>query len=252
MAPDPFPGWFQALEARHRQRLEFAEIRRALQALSSLYVERRERLGTGAALEGEGKRAAFALFYAPLHFLLVREIVRAIGAPPMGPGRILDLGCGTGTAGLAWAAEGSPETVPEGTDRSGWAVQEARWNAGRLGRRARFAQGDLTRTTLHPAPRAILLAFTVNELPAPAQAEMLPRLLKAAREGSRILVIEPLARRALHFWDDWSVQFVAAGGRADEWRFPATLPPTLKLLDKAAGLDHRTLTGRSLYLPGPA
>lgn len=252
MSPDPFPGWFEALEARHRERLEFAEIRRALQTLSSLYVERRERLGTGAALEGEGKRAAFALFYAPLHFLLVREIVRAIGAASKGPRRLLDLGCGTGTAGMAWAVDAPPGTVLEGTDRNGWALQEARWNAGRLGLRARFAKGDFTRAPLHKAPVAILLAFAVNELPAPAQAEMLPRLLKAAREGSRVLVVEPLARRALTFWDDWSVQFVAAGGRADEWRFPATLPPTLKLLDKAAGLDHRTLTGRSLYLPGKA
>ena len=140
----------------------------------------------------------------------------------------------------------------EGTDRSGWAVQEARWNAGRLGLRARFAKGDLTRVPLHPAPGAILLAFTVNELPPVAQAEMRPRLLEAARAGSQVLVVEPLARRALTFWDDWSAAFVAAGGRADEWRFPAALPPTLKLLDKAAGLDHRTLTGRSLYLPGRA
>jgi predicted RNA methylase len=252
MSPDPFPGWFEALEARHRERLTFAEIRRALQALSSLYVERRERLGTGAALEGEGKRAAFALFYAPLHFLLVREIVRALGAAPKGTGPVLDLGCGTGTAGMAWAAEGPRETVLEGTDRAGWAVQEARWNAGRFGLRARFAKGDLTRVPLPPAPAAILLAFAVNELPAPAQADLLPRLLAAARAGSRVLVIEPLARRALVFWDDWSSAFVAAGGRTDEWRFPAALPPTLKLLDKAAGLDHRTLTGRSLYLPGRA
>ena len=51
---DPFPAWFESLEARHRESLTFAEIRKGLQALSSLYVERREKLGKGAALEGAG------------------------------------------------------------------------------------------------------------------------------------------------------------------------------------------------------
>ena len=59
-AGDPFAAWFAALEARHLGRLTFQEVRRALQALSSLYVERRGRLASGAALESEGKRAAFA------------------------------------------------------------------------------------------------------------------------------------------------------------------------------------------------
>ena len=98
---DPFPAWFTALEARHLSRLTFAEVRRGLQALSALYVDRGKRLGTGAALEGSGKRAAFALFYAPLHFLLVRDVVRALGAGEAGPRSIVDLGCGTGTAAAA-------------------------------------------------------------------------------------------------------------------------------------------------------
>src|SRR5262245_19244371 len=102
---DPFEDWVSELERRHLDRLTFAELRRALAALSSLYVERRGRLGEGAALEGEGKRAAFALFYGTLHFLTVRGIVRALrlAAPP--PRRILDLGSGTGVAGAAWALE---------------------------------------------------------------------------------------------------------------------------------------------------
>ena len=37
---------------------------RALRALSSTYVERRQKIADGAA--GAGKRAAFALFYGPL------------------------------------------------------------------------------------------------------------------------------------------------------------------------------------------
>jgi hypothetical protein len=42
------------------------------------------------------------------------------------------------------------------------------------------------------------------------------------------------------------------GGRADEWRFRVELPERLALMDRAAGLDHRELTGRSLWLPAIA
>ena len=57
-----FATHYRDLEARHLSELTFAEVRRGLQALSSLYVERRERLADGAALDGAGKRAAFALY----------------------------------------------------------------------------------------------------------------------------------------------------------------------------------------------
>ena len=105
----PFPAWFAALERRHLETLEFREVRKALQALSSLYVERRGRLAEGAALDSAGKRAAFALFYGPLHFLLVRSIVRELKTAALPPRAILDLGCGTGVAGAAWALECVPK-----------------------------------------------------------------------------------------------------------------------------------------------
>ena len=74
-------SWLAALEERHLANLTRPELTRALRALSSCYVERREKLTSGAALEGAGKRAAFALFYGPLHFLTVhRRRPRAIGA----------------------------------------------------------------------------------------------------------------------------------------------------------------------------
>ena len=74
-----FDRWVQGLEARHLAELTFQELSRSVRALSSTYVERRRGLGSGAALAGAGKRAAFALFYGPLHYLLIREIVRALG-----------------------------------------------------------------------------------------------------------------------------------------------------------------------------
>ena len=44
--------------------------------------------------------------------------------------------------------------------------------------------------------------------------------------------------------------FRGAGGREDEWQVRPARPPRLALLGKAAGLDARELTGRSLVLPG--
>jgi hypothetical protein len=75
-------------------------------------------------------------------------------------------------------------------------------------------------------------------------------LLAAALNGAPVLVIEPIARRLTLWWDDWAREWKAAGGREDEWRFRVDLPKKLALMDKAAGLDHRELTGRSLWLPG--
>src|SRR6188508_3277395 len=102
--PDREEVWLAALDERHLANLTQSEVTRALRALSSCYVERREKLASGGPLDSAGKRAAFALFYAPLHFMVTREIVRAL--PGVGETeRLLDLGCGTGSAGGACALE---------------------------------------------------------------------------------------------------------------------------------------------------
>jgi len=44
------------------------------------------------ALDSAGKRAAFALFYAPLHFIAVSEVVRARGGQTPPPKTIVDDG----------------------------------------------------------------------------------------------------------------------------------------------------------------
>jgi SAM-dependent methyltransferase len=247
---DPFPALYAALEARHRSDLTFAEVRRALQALSSLYVERRERMAGGNALDGRGKRAAFALYFGPLHFLLVREIVRALG-PALGtPRRILDLGCGTGTAGAAWALETDPPATVEGVDLSGWAVAEACWTLRQLGLAGRAMRGDAL-AAKPPARRdGVLAAFTVNELAEPAREELLGRLKAAASAGAAVLVVEPISRRVSPWWPAWRDAFTGLGGREDDWRLRPPMPPALALLGKAAGLDTRELTARTLVLPG--
>src|SRR5215210_2187328 len=123
---DPrFDAWMQALEAAHLADLTFSEVSRALRALSSAYVERRGRLAEGAALSGAGKRAAFALFYGPLHHLLIRHIVDTLpGAVHCAP-TLVDLGCGTGAAGAAWGSAGSSRPRIIGIDRHPWALAEA-------------------------------------------------------------------------------------------------------------------------------
>jgi SAM-dependent methyltransferase len=245
-ADDPFPAWVDALQRRHRQDLTFAEVRKGLQALSSLYVERRQKIAGGAALEGAGKRAAFALYYGPAHFLLVRAIVRALDATS-GLRTVVDLGCGTGAAGAAWALETG--AAVEGLDRSGWAVEETRWTLARLGLRGTAKKGDAAAATLPAPPAAIVSAFTANELDDGARARLLAALRHAPARGVRVLVVEPLARRALTWWDQWAAAFVTAGGRQDEWRFDAMLPESVADLGRAAGLDTRTLGGRSLFVP---
>src|SRR5262245_8747032 len=247
VADDPVAAWVSALEARHLERLTFPEVRRALEALSSLYVERRGPRGTGAAAAGAGKRAAFALYYAPLHFLLVRGIVRALGAAGPPPRAVIDLGCGTGAAGAAWATEAGRGCRVTGVDRSGWAIGEAAWNWRRLGIEGRGERGDLAQVPARGRGTALVAAFAVNELGVAARDALLDRLLASARRGARILVVEPIARRPVPWWDDWADGFRLAGGREDVWRLPIERPEIVRRLDEATRLDHRVLTGRSLY-----
>jgi hypothetical protein len=246
---DPFPQWLNSLERRHRAALNFQEIRRSVQALSALYVERRERLEEGSAFDGAGKRAAFASYFAPLHFLLVREIVRELGAASPKMSGILDLGCGTGIAGAAWALEMSAPPHISALDQNSWALREAKWTCKALDLRAAFHCQDL-RTFNIDKRHAVIAAFTINELPADVRHRMKSELLSAARHGAPVLIIEPIARRVTSWWHEWAAEWITAGGREDQWRFPMQLPESLALLDKAAGLDHRELTGRSLWLPG--
>jgi len=247
---DPVPALVEALESRHLADLTFPEVRRALQALSSVYVERRGRLQSGAALDGAGKRAAFALYYGPRHFVLVREIVRALGSRLTSPRVILDLGCGTGTAAAAWALECEARPAIEAVDSSGWAVSEARFTFKTLGLRGRASRGDAAAAALPRPPAGILAAFLVNELGDDPRARLLSRLTDAASQGSVVLVVEALSRRASPWWPQWEKAAEPLDGRADDWRFRSELPERMELLGRAAGLDTRELLGRSLVFGG--
>jgi hypothetical protein len=246
-------GWLQALEERHLADLTPSEVTRALRALSSCYVERREKLPTGGALDGAGKRAAFALFYGPQHFLITREIVARVAAPRTSPIlRVMDLGCGTGSAGAAAAlATGAREV--EGFDVNAWAVREAAWTYKALDLDGRAVVANLSRVRLHASPGTfILAAYAVNELLDDDRASLLLRLMDAQRKGAAVLVVEPIGRRANRWWDGWADTFVGGGGREDVWRFGVPLPPRQRMLAKGAGLSVQELTARSLYVEGAA
>ncbi len=245
---DPSAAWLELLEARYRADFSVSEVTRALRALSSAYVERRTALARGVALDSAGKRAAFALVFGPLHFLIVRDIVRGLDAARDLPGLLVDIGCGTGVGGAAWALEAPRAPRLLGFDRHPWAVTEAAWTWRALGLAGRAVQGDGTRARWRTGAPAVIAAYVVNELPEPAREALRRRLLEVAGAGGRVLVVEPIARGLAPWWDAWAAAFQSAGGRADQWTLAPDLPGPLALFSKGAGLNHRQVKARSLYL----
>jgi SAM-dependent methyltransferase len=248
MPRNEFDAWMASLESRHFAQLTFPEVSRALRALSSTYVERRQKLAEGAALAGAGKRAAFALFYGPLHYLLLEHVAANLAGATRAVPTLVDLGCGTGASGAAWARAFGAAPRVVAIDRHPWAVAEAATTYRAFGITATVRRGDIAILKLPEGPAAILAAFTLNELAQAARDDLLTRLIQRASRGDRVLVVEPLAGGATPWWRGWRQAFEAAGGRADEWRVRAELPPIVLKLDRAAGLNHREITGRSLWL----
>ena len=240
-----FDSWVAALERTHIAELTFAELTRALRALSATYVVKRARIREGAAFDGAGKRAAFALFYGPLHYLLVARVADALALPRRE--LIVDVGCGTGAAGVAVGRIVRPREIL-GIDRSAWALAESSHTYRHFGLRARTRQGDAARMPWPPAPAVVIAAFALNEMDEGTRETARARLQERASRGDPVLIVEPLARGAAPWWGKWVDAFTEAGGRADEWRFRSDLPEIVARLDRAAGLDHRELTARSLYV----
>lgn len=248
MTPDPFEAWSEALLQRHLKELTLREVGRALKQLTQDYVQQRHRLA-GDAFEGRGKRAAFALYYGTRHFLLVREVLKRVEATATPMAQIVDLGCGTGVAGAAWALHFAKPPRILGCDVNAWALDEARHTFADLGLRGGALRSDVSRLRWPESPLAVVAAFTVNELADAERARLQQRLLAEAAGGGQVLVVEPLARPITKaWWDDWVAVFKKAGGRADEWHFDLPLPERIHVLGKAAGLNPRELGARTLWL----
>jgi len=253
--PPGFDRWIADIEARHLRDMTPTEVARALRALSSTYVERRARLSGRGAFDTAGKRAAYALYYAPRRFQTVTHVLAALAADA-GPLIIDDVGCGTGAAGAAWALYAGAGSSLHGIDAHPWAVEETR-----LTLKSFDLRGEVKRAVIGSArggqpwadargaqPRGILFSYTVNELSDDQRAALLPALLAAAARGARVLVMEPLSRRTSPWWNRWADAVTGAGGRADEWRFTLDLADITRRLGRAAGLDAASATGRTLYL----
>src|SRR5262245_58287226 len=76
----PVDRWLTALSARYTREFDRPQLLKAIRALSARYVQRRSELSERSAVDSAGKRAAFAAFFAPLHFLTARLIVPALRA----------------------------------------------------------------------------------------------------------------------------------------------------------------------------
>jgi len=250
-----FQAFLQQLEDRHLADLRFSEVTRALRALSSAYVERRESaLADHKALDGAGKRAAFALYYGPLHFLLVDHIVKEIGAS-FSPGTVVDLGCGTGVAGAAIAAGTTPPLSVLGFDTHPWTLEEAKFTYKSFGLRFDVRRAHAAKTRFPADTSVIVAAFVVNELNDRDRAVLLEHLTQQNQTrnqepGTRnhVLIVEPISQRISPWWDEWAGTFTRMGGRADVWKARIDVPPLVRRLAKASGLRPEMLTARSLFL----
>jgi hypothetical protein len=270
--PVSLDDWMGALLDRHSRAFTRPELLKAIRALSVRYVERRAELTRRSPLDSVGKRAAFAVFYAPLHLLTVRCVVRALGLERDPINRLVDLGCGAGASSAGWALALDRAPSISGVDRDQWAAGEASWNWRQLGLSGRSSRGDmlddldaLTRgsarhergpgrpdRTTGPGTNlrgtGIIFGWSVNELDASSRARALDALLAAASAGACILIVEPLARASTPWWPQWAERVTTAGGRDDLWKFPPDLPPALADLDEAAGFRREALGARTLCL----
>jgi len=237
-------SFVQQLEERHLADLRFSEVTRALRALSSAYVERRESaLADHKALDGAGKRAAFALYYGPLHFLLAQHIVKELGLS-FAPGTVVDLGCGTGVAGAAIATSATPPLRVLGFDTHPWTLEEARFTYKAFGLHADVRRAHAARTRFPSDTSVIVAAFMVNELNDRDRAALLDNI-KQSRKPT--LIIEPISQRISPWWNEWAAEFERLGGRADVWKARIDVPPFVRRLAKASGLRPEMLTARSLF-----
>jgi SAM-dependent methyltransferase len=248
---DAFDAWLADAVARHTAALDFREVRKGAQALSWLYVERRGEVDLAArSVDGRGKRAALATYYAPLHFLTAHHAMGRIGNARFGAiRRLFDVGCGTGASGSAVATALGCSDVT-GIDRSGFALSEARLTYaafGLLGRTRRGRVPDLL-------PRAEtgdlwLFGWSVNEMDERTRDALLERIVRAIGFGTRILIFEPLAGSISPWWPAWRAALKPLGVADFECKAPVALPEWIARLDAASGLDHRVLGARALAGP---
>jgi 2-polyprenyl-3-methyl-5-hydroxy-6-metoxy-1,4-benzoquinol methylase len=246
--PVELDQWMTRLEARHLANLQFSEVSRALRALSSAYVERRHTaIAAGKVLDTVGKRAAFALYYGPLHFVAATRILESL--PVAREVRealpVLDLGCGTGAVGAAVAAWTGTRRI-HGLDVHPWTLDEARATYANFGLDATLTRANVARLRQPGAPSFIVAGYVVNELPDAERERLLRNLMAAVGHGSQLLVIEPLSGQAAPWWPAWVETFATLGARADTWHLTISPPDLTMKLGQAAGLTPTSVKARTI------
>jgi SAM-dependent methyltransferase len=248
----PPAAWLADLERRHLADLRLSEVSRALRALSSTYVERRQTaLSGGRALDGAGKRAAFALYYGPLHFMTATAILDGStenGARSGEHGErsaVIDVGCGTGAVGAAVAAWLSAPSIT-GLDTHPWALAEARHTYAAFGLATTLHRGSAGRLRRPRGPAFIVAGYVANELPEVERDRLLEVLVESARHGGGLLVVEPLARSLTPWWSSWVSALAPLGAATAEWKLHLALPDIVRRLGTAAGLTAGAVNARSL------
>jgi hypothetical protein len=95
----------------------------------------------------------------------------------------------------------------------------------------------------------LVAAFAINEL-SDRERERVGELFAAAAErGTRVLVVEPVAKWAAPWWERWRDRF-AGRARDEVTELSLELPELLCRLDAATGLCHRRFKVRALWV-GP-
>ena len=244
-----FDQWLRNRTAAAEQELTFRQIRQGVQAVQKDYLSRtRGQALPNKPLEGRAKRAAFATFYAAIHF---RTVQGWLEAHPFdshsGLKRIFDLGCGTGAVGSAIALGLQPHPEVKGLDRSAWAVAEARETY-----RAFGLQGTAKRITLPGGlPRGVqgelmVAGWSINELDDAARSRLLPAIGAALDRGAGLLIFEPISERISPWWPSWQSTLSQWGTEESKIKIQWERPDWIARMDKAARMDHRILSARVL------
>jgi hypothetical protein len=245
-----FDAWVAAEAARAEADLRFADVRRGAQALSSLYVQKRGQGGLARkAADGVGKQAAFASYYAPLHFFAAWHAARDAGLVPAGSAgwTVTDLGCGTAPVSAAVLADAPEAGRARGLDVAAWVPRAAlrTWAAFGVAGRARV--GRLPGALPKLGPKDLVVAgWSLNELEPADRDAVLVRIAQGLQRGAGLLLLEPLSTRAVPWWPAAAAALTANGAREAEVRVAFDRPEWVARLDQATGLDHRVVGARVL------
>ena len=245
---DDLEAWFCAELPHHLPPLDRRELRKGIQSLSSVYLSRGAGIESRAA-SSRARQAASALFFGPLHSLSTQVVLGSLPPPEVPQACVVDLGCGSGAVGATVVRCGYGERV-EGLDTAAWAVPAARRTYEALGVSGSARKGRLPGALGWPSgPRLLVFGWSLNELTEADRAQVRQRVESGLRKGCGLLLIEPLSRRITPWWDDWSRKLRRLGVSAHQAKAHVALPPCLRDLDRAAGMDHRILGARALYRP---